>query len=117
MEWYIQILCILDLLYILIIVWKILKILLIALNILFTLLIIYNLILAIFVQSSYMYIGYQGSQKVFVGTFESRNGISMVMIPAIAFILIRSEYIYWKSKKQRYSSMFYGINNYSFIKE
>ena len=71
-----------------------------ALNILFTLLIIYNLILAIFVQSSYMYIGYQGSQKVFVGTFESRNGISMVMIPAIAFILIRSEYIYEKVRNK-----------------
>lgn len=71
-----------------------------ALNILFTLLIIYNLILAIFFQSSYMYIGYQGSQKVFVGTFESRNGISMVMIPAIAFILIRSEYIYEKVRNK-----------------
>ena len=71
-----------------------------ALNILFTLLIIYNLILAIFVKSSYMYIGYQGSQKVFVGTFESRNGISMVMIPAIAFILIRSEYIYEKVRNK-----------------
>lgn len=71
-----------------------------ALNILVTLLIIYNLILAIFVQSSYMYIGYQGSQKVFVGTFESRNGISMVMIPAIAFILIRSEYIYEKVRNK-----------------
>lgn len=71
-----------------------------ALNILFTLLIIYNLILAIFSQSSYMYIGYQGSQKVFVGTFESRNGISMVMIPAIAFILIRSEYIYEKVRNK-----------------
>ena len=71
-----------------------------GLNILFTLLIIYNLILAIFVQSSYMYIGYQGSQKVFVGTFESRNGISMVMIPAIAFILIRSEYIYEKVRNK-----------------
>ena len=71
-----------------------------ALNILFALLIIYNLILAIFVQSSYMYIGYQGSQKVFVGTFESRNGISMVMIPAIAFILIRSEYIYEKVRNK-----------------
>lgn len=71
-----------------------------ALNILFTLLIIYNLILAIFVQSSYMYIGYQGSQKVFVGTFESRNSISMVMIPAIAFILIRSEYIYEKVRNK-----------------
>ena len=71
-----------------------------ALNILFTPLIIYNLILAIFVKSSYMYIGYQGSQKVFVGTFESRNGISMVMIPAIAFILIRSEYIYEKVRNK-----------------
>ena len=71
-----------------------------ALNILVTLLIIYNLILAIFVKSSYMYIGYQGSQKVFVGTFESRNGISMVMIPAIAFILIRSEYIYEKVRNK-----------------
>lgn len=71
-----------------------------ALNILVTLLIIYNLILAIFVQSSYMYIGYQGAQKVFVGTFESRNGISMVMIPAIAFILIRSEYIYEKVRNK-----------------
>ena len=71
-----------------------------GLNILFTLLIIYNLILAIFSQSSYMYIGYQGSQKVFVGTFESRNGISMVMIPAIAFILIRSEYIYEKVRNK-----------------
>ena len=71
-----------------------------ALNILFTLLIIYNLILAIFVKSSYMYMGYQGSQKVFVGTFESRNGISMVMIPAIAFILIRSEYIYEKVRNK-----------------
>lgn len=71
-----------------------------ALNILFTLLIIYNLILAIFVKSSYMYIGYQGSQKVFVGTFDSRNGISMVMIPAIAFILIRSEYIYEKVRNK-----------------
>ena len=71
-----------------------------ALNILFTHLIIYNLILAIFFQSSYMYIGYQGSQKVFVGTFESRNGISMVMIPAIAFILIRSEYIYEKVRNK-----------------
>ena len=71
-----------------------------ALNILCTLLIIYNLILAIFVKSSYMYIGYQGSQKVFVGTFESRNGISMVMIPAIAFILIRSEYIYEKVRNK-----------------
>ena len=71
-----------------------------ALNILFTLLIIYNLILAIFAKSSYMYIGYQGSQKVFVGTFESRNGISMVMIPAIAFILIRSEYIYEKVRNK-----------------
>ena len=71
-----------------------------ALNIIVTLLIIYNLILAIFVQSSYMYIGYQGSQKVFVGTFESRNGISMVMIPAIAFILIRSEYIYEKVRNK-----------------
>lgn len=71
-----------------------------ALNILVTLLIIYNLILAIFSQSSYMYIGYQGSQKVFVGTFESRNGISMVMIPAIAFILIRSEYIYEKVRNK-----------------
>ena len=71
-----------------------------GLNILFTLLIIYNLILAIFVKSSYMYIGYQGSQKVFVGTFESRNGISMVMIPAIAFILIRSEYIYEKVRNK-----------------
>ena len=71
-----------------------------ALNILFTLLIIYNLILAIFVKSSYMYIGYQGSQKVFVGTFESRNGISMVMIPAISFILIRSEYIYEKVRNK-----------------
>ena len=71
-----------------------------ALNILFTLLIIYNLILAIFVKSWYMYIGYQGSQKVFVGTFESRNGISMVMIPAIAFILIRSEYIYEKVRNK-----------------
>lgn len=71
-----------------------------ALNILFTLLIIYNLILAIFSQNSYMYIGYQGSQKVFVGTFESRNGISMVMIPAIAFILIRSEYIYEKVRNK-----------------
>ena len=71
-----------------------------ALNILVTLLIIYNLILATFVQSSYMYIGYQGSQKVFVGTFESRNGISMVMIPAIAFILIRSEYIYEKVRNK-----------------
>ncbi|MDY3001335.1 MAG: O-antigen ligase family protein [Romboutsia timonensis] len=71
-----------------------------ALNILFTLLIIYNLILAIFFQSSYMYIGYQESQKVFVGTFGSRNGISMVMIPAIAFILIRSEYIYEKVRNK-----------------
>ena len=75
---------------------------------LFTLLIIYNLILAIFVQSSYMYIGYQGSQKVFVGTFESRNGISMVMIPAIAFILIRSEYIYEKVRNKDILLCFYG---------
>ena len=73
-----------------------------ALNILFTLLIIYNLILAIFVQSSYMYIGYQGSQKVFVGTFESRN------------FVYQSES---GSQEQRYFSMFYGVNNYSFIKE
>ena len=72
-----------------------------ALNIVFTALIIYNLILAIFDPGSYMNIGKnKGFQRVFVGTFQSRNGISMVMIPAIAFMLIRSEYIYQKVRNK-----------------
>lgn len=82
------------------------KTFIIAISDTFKLLFIYNIYLSIFSQDSYMYIGIE---KVFIGTFSSKNAISMIVFPAIAFILIQSEYLFDRIRFKEVIFCFIGL--------